>query len=158
MKTITSKNNGVKLYENRHVKDNDVDISVRCDKSVHNINVSQSPSSVEHNDHVVTKDVGRTVHNNDTFTGTNNLIGGSQSNDIGDKSVKLFDISSHLDDKFINNFFSKSVAKRVASNTHVQCDAFKQWKSQTDFGFIPLTDLVLPDSKHIGPGLLINTM
>ena len=46
------------------------------------------------------------------------------------------------------------MAKRVTSNIHVHCDAFNQWKSQTDFdfGFIPLTDLVCPDSKHIGPG------
>ena len=148
------KDNGVKSYENKHVKVNDMDTSVRCDQSIHNSNVSQRPSGVEHCDHVVTKDDSSVDYSNDTFTDEKNLNGDSQSNDIGPEGVRLFDIKSHLDDKFINNFLSKSVAKRVAANSHVQCEVFNQWKSQTDFdfGFIPLTDLILPDSNHIGPG------
>ena len=124
--------------------------------SMSKTSVPQSLSDVKcTTDHVVTNDVENLVHNNGTFTGTNSLNAGSQSNDIGNKRVKLFDISSHSDDRFINNLLSKSVAK--------QCDAFKQWESQTDFdfGFIPLTDLALPESKILALGLnlpLISTM
>ena len=141
------KDNGVDTNKNKYVKDNGVDIITSCEKPVHNNSVPQRLSGVKCTDHVVTNDIENLVHNNDTFTGTNSLNGGSQSNNICDKNVKLFDINSHSDDKYINNLLLKSVVKRLTSNIHLQCDAFKQWKSQTDFdfGFIPLADLVLSE-------------
>ena len=111
-------------------------------------------NGVINNDHIVVSNVGNPVHNHNTFAGTNSLNGGNQSNDNCDKGVKLVDINSYSDDKFIANLLSKSVATRVTTNVHLQCHDFKQWKSQTDFDFgsIPLTDLVLPESKEAGPG------
>ena len=46
------------------------------------------------------------------------------------------------------------MSKRVTSNISLQCHDFKYWKSQTDFvfGFIRLSDLILPKSTVIGPG------
>ena len=64
--------------------------------------------------------------------------------------VKIFDIAS--DDKYLNTLLSKQVIKRVLANGNMQCEVFKKWRDQTDFdfGFVPLSNFLLPDSKDQG--------
>ena len=97
-------------------------------------------------------------HNGDTSihtTQVNNAEshGGMKGNGFGDL-VKVFDINATNDDKFTVGLFSKTVSKQIFKNKNLQCDAFRSWESQSDFhfGFIPLSDLVLPSSRVVGPG------
>ena len=67
--------------------------------------------------------------------------------------VKLFDINIASDDKFLNTLLSKQVIKKIKGNEYLQCDVFKKWREQTDFdfGFVPLSDFMLPPCKSQGP-------
>ena len=66
--------------------------------------------------------------------------------------VKIFDIAS--DDKYLNTLLSKQVIKRVLANGDMQCEVFKKWCDQTDFdfGFVLLSEFLLPDNKQQGLG------
>ena len=68
--------------------------------------------------------------------------------------VKVFDINATNDDKFTMGLFSKAISKQIFKNRNLQCDAFRSWERLTDFhfGFIPVSDLALPQSRVIGPG------
>ena len=97
-------------------------------------------------------------HSGDTFTRTMNLNsmecrGGVTNTGFSDL-VKVFDINATNDDKFTAGLFSNSVSRQILNQKYIQYDAFRCWEMQTDFhfGFIPLSDLLLPHSKIIGPG------
>ena len=70
-----------------------------------------------------------------------------------DQMVKVFDINSAGDDKFLNTLLSKQVIKKIKGNEYAQCEVFKKWRQQTDFdfGFVPLSDFTLPRCKSQGP-------
>ena len=63
-----------------------------------------------------------------------------------DQVVKVFDINTTGDDKYLNTLLSKQVVMRIKGNEYLQCDVFRKWREQTDFdfGFVPLSPLVLP--------------
>ena len=94
-----------------------------------------------------------------TFINTNHLhectgYGDTQTNALVCDTVSIYNINTDTDDKFLVSLLSRSVVKKVFLSDHDQCDAFQDWKRQTEFefGFIPLTNLVLHQSTYIGPG------
>ena len=60
--------------------------------------------------------------------------------------------STGSNDKYINTVLQRNCAYRQIQLSDVQCGVFKLWRSQSkyNFGFIPLSDLVMPDLTHIG--------
>ena len=65
-----------------------------------------------------------------------------ESPSLGDQTL-FFDIRNTEGDKFINSIIFSDSRKLV---TPLECKAFDQWRVQSDmnFGFIPLTDPILP--------------
>ena len=59
----------------------------------------------------------------------------------------LFDIRNTEGNKFVNPIMFNDLRKLVAP---VECASYDQWRvqSKAKFGFIPLTDLVLPSTKR----------
>ena len=49
-----------------------------------------------------------------------------------DQVVKVFDINTTGDDKYLNTLLSKQVVKRIKGNEYLQCDVFRKWREQTD--------------------------
>ena len=108
---------------------------------------------------------GDPLHNNcvgisDTDTNTyyhgndrKNQASIAGDNMLENQMVKVFDINAAGDDKFLNTLLSKQVVKKIKGDAYLQCDAFKKWREQTDFdfGFVPLSPLVLPEAKGQGP-------
>ena len=62
------------------------------------------------------------------------------------KMIKIFHIANA--DKYLNTL----VSKQVLANESMQCEVFKKWRQQTDFdfGFVPLSEFLLSDSKDYG--------
>ena len=94
-----------------------------------------------------------------TSTNTNHLHectgrGDYQTNLLEHEAIPIYNVNAEADDKVLASLLSKSVSKKILINDHGHCDTFKNWKLQMEFeiGFIPLTNLVLPHSKYIGPG------
>ena len=56
---------------------------------------------------------------------------------LDNQMVKVFDINMTGDDKFLNTFLFKQVAKKIKGNEYLQSSAFKKWREQRDgdFGF-----------------------
>ena len=75
-------------------------------------------------------------HNNNTQSG------------LMDDQALLFDVRNTESDKFINSIIFNDSRKLVAP---LECKAFDQWKVQSkmNFGFIPLTDPILPKTSDI---------
>ena len=80
--------------------------------------------------------------------------GDTQKNASECETVPIYNVNTDSDDKFLVSLLSRSLAKNIFLSDHEQCDAFQNWKRQTEFefGFIPLTNLVLPQSTYVGPG------
>ena len=98
-------------------------------------------------------------HSGDTFTDTEHLNnmdlhGGLTCNELGDQCVQVFYINASIDDKFVTSLLLKSVTKHILANEQTQCDVFQKCKMQSDFqfGFIPLSNLIFPQSTDVGLG------
>ena len=54
-------------------------------------------------------------------------------------------------DKYLNTIVSKKLSKALGENQHMACDIFKLWRAQSefDFGFIPLSDFILPCNESV---------
>ena len=70
------------------------------------------------------------------------------------ETIPIYNINADADDIFLASLLSRSVSKKILINDREHCDAFKNWKLQTEFefGFIPLTNLVVSHFGHSGPG------
>ena len=81
----------------------------------------------------------------DTFTHTN------PGDSCESNCIPIYD-STGSNDKYINTVLQRNCARRQIQLSDVQCDVFKLWRSQSkyNFGFVPLSDLVMPDSTHMG--------
>ena len=115
-----------------------------------NINQVSDPNVMKP---LVNEDCGVTSEN------TNHLLectgsGDSQKNASECGTVPIYNVNTDLDDKFLVSLLSRSVAKKIFTDDQKQCDAFQSWKHQTEFefGYIPLANLVLPNSTDVGPG------
>ena len=80
--------------------------------------------------------------------------GDVQPNSLQHETIPIYNVNADADDKFLASLLSRLVSKKILINDHEHCDAFKYWKLQTEFefGFILLTNLVLPHSRHSGRG------
>ena len=63
--------------------------------------------------------------------------------------VRIFDVNRSSTDKYLHSALAKNKVKHVLTNDQLQCQTFKCWKSQSDFdfGFVPLSDFVLPSNN-----------
>ena len=71
----------------------------------------------------------------------------TDSDTVGGPHKLLSDINSSDDEKFINSVIFSDQDRSVSMN---QCMAFDLWSQQSKakFGYIPLTDPIMPKSKH----------
>ena len=70
----------------------------------------------------------------------------------GQNFAPLFDINECLEgDKYLNTIVNKKLNKALNDNKHMACDTFRLWRAQSefDFGFIPLSDFILPSDESI---------
>ena len=96
-----------------------------------------------------------------TSINTNHLhectgCGDVKINSLQHETIPIYNVTADADDKFIASLLSRSVSKKIFINDHEHCDTFKKRKLQTEFefGFIPLTNLVVSHSGHsVFPGL-----
>ena len=55
-------------------------------------------------------------------------------------------------DKYVNTVLHKNCATKFLQHDEKHCEVFNLWKSQSkyDFGFVPLSDLIMPESSLSG--------
>ena len=63
--------------------------------------------------------------------------------------ARLYDINSASSDKYINTLLYRGVQKVTKTCDTKECNAFINWKAQTDFdfGFVPLSDFIMPQKS-----------
>ena len=126
-----------------------------------NASSSKQPSRCDHHD---TKERGAPHTNVNTLhNGQGAKVRGRESNDRKNEveykkietetdpitdQVLLFDIRNAEGDKFVNSIIFGDNKKIV---TPVECRSYDQWRLQSDmnFGFIPLTDPILPTTDKV---------
>ena len=93
-------------------------------------------------------------HDVDTNNHTREYIVLVNESHANAQQVPLFDVNrSIIDDKFEWALLVKDGWKKDTQWLEQRCSDFKNWRAQSDFqfGFIPLADSILNDTKHIGP-------
>ena len=133
------------------------------DKSVGQEVVKSRVNTVNEN---ITVDMGSQVDNCvdcQQSSVKTNVFCARQSGDTSDNitsKVLLYDVNSHCCDEnfeLSNAMLLKDGWKKHVPYLEKYCRGFSLWKSQTDytFGFVPLNNLVLPDSPgHIGDNVV----
>ena len=88
----------------------------------------------------------------DTITHENQEYEDTPGGGDGQNFAPLFDINECLEgDKYLNTIVNKKLNKALNDNKHMACDIFRLWRAQSefDFGFIPLSDFILPSDESI---------
>ena len=77
----------------------------------------------------------------------------NNSSELGENMALLFHINDSVDCKYINTSLSKQLRKYLNGSLKPRTKHFSEWKMQSDFdfGFVPVSDLVLSQETHTYP-------
>ena len=72
---------------------------------------------------------------------------------LGDDMALLFDINDSVDCKYVNTNMSKQLHKYLNESLYLRTKYFSKWRMQSDFdfGFVPVSHLVLSEETHTNP-------
>ena len=72
---------------------------------------------------------------------------------LGEDMALLFDINVSVDCKYVNTNMSKQLHKYLNGSLYPRTKYFSEWQIQSDldFGFVPVSHLVLSEETHINP-------
>ena len=108
----------------------------RCENGI-----THEPSAIINNVEGVNVNTHKNHESNNTY-----------GSDDGQTFAPLFDINECIaGDKYLNMIVNKKLSKALSENQHMPCNIFRQWQAQSefDFGFIPLSEFILPSDESV---------
>ena len=117
--------------------------------------IKQVAPAIEKCDNGITHEpsaINNSVEGVNVNTQENQESNNTYGSDDGQTLAPLFDINECIEgDKYLNMIVNKKLNKALSKNQYMACNIFRQWRAQSefDFGFIPLSDFILPSDESV---------